>query len=154
MYCVHVCLLGIHAQPCLLTGLGDSSLTSFELLNLAAPNRFVFSRWTAANLTEMWQKTMTRDFVESPWVHNLLISDYFCQLPLFSRFTIHFAPILYLFQGRSIGNKTWEHLHINNSHVGDMAVPCVTEMRKPLLMSKWRGDHWMKFSAITHKQLR
>lgn len=102
----------------------------------------------------MWQKTVTRDFVESPLVHNLLISDYFCQPPLFSRFTIHFAPILYLFQGRSIGNKTWEHFHINNSHVGDVAVPCVTEMRKLLLMSKWRGDWWMKFSALTHNQLR
>lgn len=54
----------------------------------------------------MCQRAIPRDFAEFPRSSNLLTKDRFYQLPMFSGFTIHFAPILYLFQGRSYRNKT------------------------------------------------
>lgn len=41
--------------------------------------------------------------------------------------TFNLGPIVYLIQGRLNRNKTREHLHINNDHVGAAAFPCVTE---------------------------
>lgn len=137
----------------LLAGHGNSIFISFRPLDLAAPNRSVFIRWTAARLTEFMTEGM--DFVEVPWDCNLLIRLFFFnQFPAFLGFTICFPLILYLFQGRSIRNKSWEHLHINNSHVGDITISRVTEMRKVLLICSWRADQWVTFSAPTHRQLR
>lgn len=70
---------------------------------------------------------------------NLLIRDYVYQLPIFLGFFIHIGPIFYLFQGRFFRNKSWEHFHINNSHVGDVAVSCITKMRKVLLVWSANG---------------
>lgn len=41
--------------------------------------------------------------------------------------SFNLVPIVYLIQRRLNRNKAREHLHINNDHVGAIALPCVTE---------------------------
>lgn len=143
-YSVPVCPLGIDAQPCCRLDLriwSCSSLISAEQLDLATPNRFVFSRcYSYKSETEYVTECYSPGLCRIPWSSNLLTRDYFYQLPLFLGFTIHCAPILYLFQGRPYRNKTREHLHVNNSHVGHIAVSCVTKMRKVLLVWSANGE--------------
>lgn len=142
MCSVYVCLLEIYTELCCWLDPGIWSLSSPGLIS------WICQVLTDLSLThkqlQIWSPDYVRDgyaqgLCSSPMGSDLLIRDCIYQLPMFLGFIIHIGPIFYLFQGRFFRNKSWEHFHINNSHVGDVAVSCVTKMREVLLVWSANG---------------